>query len=299
MTVERQGTAADVARAHLAENVARLHEEEARVRSGEASAVHKMRIATRRLRMSLRTCQPLFATSTDALGDELRRLGQALSGARDAQVLRERLRHLLSSQPPELVMGPVAALIDDELSAAEQRGRADALEALEDTRYLRLLADLDALVRDLPITEEGDRPARDVFPRLIRRDAKRLRRAVRAARQAEAGEAHDAALHNARRKAKRLRYAAELAVPALGKPAKKLASSAEEVQQALGEHQDSVMSRRFLREQGARMHLDGMNGFTLGRLHAIEEVRAAAAAEDFERAWVRVKRRRIRKGRAG
>jgi CHAD domain-containing protein len=162
----------------------------------------------------------------------------------------------------------------------------------------RLLADLDALARDLPMTEEGDRAARDVFPRLVRRDARRLRRAVRAARIVEPGEAHDAALHDARKKAKRLRYAAELAVPALGKRARKLAASAEAVQQALGEHQDTVMSRRFLLEQGARMHLDGMNGFTLGRLHAIEEARAAAAVEDFERAWAQVKDHRIPKGRA-
>ena len=299
MTVERHVTAAEVVRAHLAENVARLREQEARVRSGETSAVHKMRIAARRIRTVLQTCQPLFDHSTDAVSDELRRLGRVLGDARDAQVLRERLGHLVSTQPPELVMGPVEVLVDDELSAAEQRGRAHALEALQDARYLRLLDDLDALVRDLPTTEEGDGPARDVLPRLVRRDAKRLRRAVRAARQVEAGDAHDAALHNARKKAKRLRYAAELAVPALGKQAKKLASAAKEVQQALGEHQDTVMSRRFLREQGARMHVDGMNGFTLGRLHAIEEARAAAATEDFERAWAHVKDRKVRTRRAG
>ena len=299
MTVERHGTAAEVVRAHLAENVATMREQEARVRSGETSAVHKMRIAARRTRTVLQTCQPLFDGGTDVLSDELRRLGRALGGARDAQVLRERLGHLVSTQPPELVMGPVDVLVDDELRAAEQRGRAHALDVLDDARYFGLLDDLDALVRDLPMTEEGDGPARDVFPRLVRRDATRLRRAVRAARQVEAGEAHDVALHNARKKAKRLRYAAELAVPALGKQAKKLASAAKEVQQALGEHQDTVMSRRFLREQGARMHVDGMNGFTLGRLHAIEEARAAAATEDFQRAWAHVKDRKVRKRRAG
>ena len=299
MTVERDATAAELVCAHLADNLARLRAQEARVRSGETSGVHKMRITARRLRTTLRTCQPLFEASTDALSDDLRWLGRALSGARDAQMLRERLRHLMSGQPPELVMGPVDVLVDDELSAAEQRGRAQALEALEDTRYLRLLDDLDALVRDLPMTAEGDMPARDVLPRLVRRDAKRLRRAVRAARQPGAGEARDAALHDARKKAKRLRYAAELAVPALGKRAKKLASSAKEVQLALGEHQDTVMSRRFLREHGGRMHVEGMNGFTLGRLHAIEEARAAAATEDFDRAWAHVKDRRIRKRDAG
>lgn len=293
MTVDRGVTAAEVVRAHLADHVARLRKQEARVRAGEASAVHKMRIAARRLRAALTTCRPLVAADTDGLRDELRWLGRALSGARDAQVLRERLRHLLSTQPPELVMGPVDVLVDDELGAAEQRGRAQVLDALADPRYLRLLHDLDALMVDLPVTPEGHEPAYDVLPRLVRRDAKRLRRAVRAARSSEPGEAHDEALHEARKKAKRLRYAGELAARALGTPAKKLASAAEQVQQALGEHQDTVMSRRFLREQGARMHVAGTNGFTLGRLHAIEEARAAAAVEDFEDAVRRLGARRI------
>jgi CHAD domain-containing protein len=196
-------------------------------------------------------------------------------------------------------MGPVDVLVDDELSAAEQRGRAQALAALDDPRYARLLDGLDALARDLPATEEAGRPAGEVLPRLVRRDLKRLRRAVRDTAEVESGAAYDVALHDARKKAKRLRYAAEMAVPALGKQAKRLASSAKEVQRALGEHQDTVMSRRFLREHGARMHVDGVNGFTLGRLHAIEETNAAASVEDFERAWIDVKDRRIRKRRAG
>ena len=54
------------------------------------------------------------------------------------------------------------------------------------------------------------------------------------------------------------------------------------------------MSRRFLREQGARMNRAGTNGFTLGRLHAIEEERAAAAVDDFERAVRRVESTKIR-----
>ena len=281
-------TAAEVVRDHLARSVASLREQEAMVRSGEEHGVHSMRIAARRLRTALRTCQPLIEVRTDVLADELRWLGRALSGARDAQVLRERLRHLLSTQPPELVMGPVEVLVDDELCAAEQRGRAQALEALGSARYLRLLDGLDALVRDLPTTEEADGPPCDVLPGLVRRDARRLRRAVRDAGSAGPGEAHDVALHNARKKAKRLRYAGEMAVPTLGEPAEELASAAKLVQQALGEHQDAVMSRRFLREQGARMHVAGMNGFTLGRLHALEEAHAAAAVDDFEHALRRV-----------
>ena len=192
-------------------------------------------------------------------------------------------------------MGPVGVLIDDELSVAEQQGRRKAVAALEDTRYFRLLAELDAFVLDLPVTDEAEEPARDVLPRLLRRDAERLHRAVQHARQVEAGDAHDASLHDVRKKAKSLRYAAELAVPALGRPAKKLVSSAKGVQQALGEHQDTVMSRAFLREHGARSHAGGLNGFTLGRLHAIEEARAGAATRDFEQALADLDLSKVRK----
>ena len=296
----RRGTAALAVRAHLTEHIARLHGQDGRVRSGEPGSVHKMRIATRRLRMALKTCGPLFEDdATTTLEGDLRRLGRVLSAARDAQVLRERLRDLVSTQPPELVMGPVGVLIDDELSVAEQAGRRNAVAALEDARYFRLLDDLDAFVRDLPVTDEGDRPAHRVLPGLLRRDAKRVQRAVKHVRRAEPGEAHDAALHEVRKKAKRLRYAAELAVPVLRKPATKLASAAKEVQQALGEHQDTVMSREFLREHGARSHAEGLNGFTLGRLHAIEEARAEAATKDFDRAWADLDISRVRKRLGG
>ena len=295
----RDGTAGDVVRAHLVEHLAALLREDGRVRSGEADSVHKMRIAARRLRAALQTCAPLFEDGGYVvLREDLRWLGRDLSAARDAQVLRERLRHLVAEEPSELVMGPVAVSIDDALGAAERSGRARALEVLDDRRYLRMLDALDAFVGDLPVTGDGDAPAREVLPRLLRSDVERLRRAVRDARRAEDGRARDVALHTARKKAKRLRYAAELAVPALGRPAEELASAAKGVQQVLGEHQDTVMSRAFLRELGARMHSDGLNGFSLGRLHAIEQARADAAALDLEEAWSAVKaagkRKRLR-----
>ncbi len=296
----RDGTAGDVVRAHLVEHVAALLREDGRVRSGEADSVHKMRIAARRLRAALQTCAPLFEDGGYVvLCDDLRWLGRELSAARDAQVLRERLRRLVAEEPSELVMGPVAVSIDDALGAAERSGRARALEALDDPRYLRMLDALDAFVLDLPMTRDGGAPAREVLPRLLRSDVTRLRRAVRDARQAEDGKARDVALHTARKKATRLRYAAELAVPALGRPAEELASAAKGVQQVLGEHQDTVMSRAFLRELGARMHTDGLNGFSLGRLHAIEQARAEAATRDLEQAWSAVKASGKRKRLAG
>lgn len=272
--------------AHLREQTAELHRQDAAVRADRAESVHRMRIAARRLRSALTSNAPLLAAgSTVPLREELRWLGTALSGARDAQVLRERLHRLLEDQPPELVMGPVRARLDLELGAAERHGRAQALEALDSERYYRLLDALDDVLRAPPVRRTAETPAATALPRLLRRDAKRLRRAVRATRTARGEAARDAALHEARKKAKRLRYAAESAEPVLGGRAGELAAAAKRVQEALGEHQDTVVARQRLREYAVTAHLSGENGFTFGRLHGLEEARARECELAFRQAW--------------
>jgi CHAD domain-containing protein len=280
------GSAGQAVEAYLIAHVAELLRQDGQLRTDGHDAVHQLRIATRRLRSALVTYRPLLETgSVDGIGDELRWLGQSLADARDAQVLRERLHDLVSAEPSELVLGPVMGRIDDELRAAERTGLEQASETLDSERYLRLLDSLDQLVAAVPLTAVAGRPVRDELPRLLHRDAKRLRRAVAAIGRSAGGPEHDAALHDARKKAKRLRYAAESAVPVLGKPAARLAASVKKMQQALGEHQDSVVSRERLREYGVRAHGNGENGFTFGRLHALEQSRGDAAERVFEAAW--------------
>jgi CHAD domain-containing protein len=291
-----RSSAAAVVRVQLTQQIAELHEQDARLRTDEPGSVHRLRIAARRLRSVLRTYVPLLDPgAADAVGEELRWLGQSLADARDAQVLRERLHDLVSSEPPELVLGPVSARIDDELSTAYRSGREQALAALDSDRYFRLLDDLDELLATTPLTAEADTPAAEVLPRLLRRDTKRLRRAVRRIADAQGSEQHDAALHEARKKAKRLRYAAESTVPVLGKRAKTLATASKDVQQALGRHQDSVVARTWLREYGVQTHLNGENTFTVGRLHALEQARAEQAEREFETAWKALRSKKLRR----
>ncbi|TGN63250.1 CYTH and CHAD domain-containing protein [Nocardioides eburneiflavus] len=293
----RRSTAGAAVTHRLDRQVDRLLAQDRRVRSGEEGSVHKMRIAARRLRSALKTYGPLFddATATDSLGQELRWLGQALAPARDAQVLRERLIELVAAEPDHLVLGPVAAVIDDDLRAAERDAREATLVALEGQRYFRLLDALDELVQAPSFTAEAEKAARKVFPRLLHRDAKRLRRSVKEVRRAESGEKHDVALHDARKKAKRLRYAAESMTPVLGKRADELAASVKVIQRVLGQFQDTVMSRRVLRDYGARAHVEGHNGFTYGRLHMLEEARAEAAVREFDDAWTRLSLKGLRR----
>jgi CHAD domain-containing protein len=233
--------------------------------------------------------------SVEPLRNDLKWLGQSLGRARDADVLRDHLDEVLSAEPAELVLGPVATRIDDTLGAQHQMGVEEALEALRSERYYRLLDSLDDLITWSAWTVLAEEPAGRVVPKLLRRDAKRLERAVSEIDEADDPQAHDAALHEARKKSKRYRYAAESAIRAYGKPAKRLARRAKQVQATLGEHQDAVVARAALRDLGVQAHLSDENGFTYGRLHALEQQRADRAEAEFEKAWRRLPRRRLRR----
>ena len=70
--------------AHLREQVATLEAFDPMVRRDKPDAVHKMRVATRRLRSARATFQPLLASKSDGdLRAELKWLAGVLGEARD------------------------------------------------------------------------------------------------------------------------------------------------------------------------------------------------------------------------
>ena len=159
------------------------------------------------------------------------------------------------------------------------------MRALDGERFGRLMEALDELVGKRVFTRDADVPGLEVFPDLLDGEATRLRRAVDEIANAENQEERDIALHDVRKKAKRLRYAAEATSPGLGEDASALAAIAAHVQRALGEHQDSVMSQQRLREYAARAQARGDTDFPYGRMHDLERARADAAERDFQAAW--------------
>jgi len=283
---QRKGTAAAVVLAYLQAQVTALKEQDPLVRQDAPDAVHQMRVATRRLRSSLATHRRLFDVDrTTALREELRLLGGLLGEARDAEVMHERLRAMVGEEPPDLVLGPVAQRLDVDLGTTYKSAHGKVLRALEQKRYFRLLDSLDEFLADPPLSEEAQGPAAKVIPKSVRRDLKRVRRAVKEAKRARGTEAADPALHEARKTAKRLRYACETAAPVFGKRALKLEKSAHGIQQVLGDHQDSFVARQLLRKAGVEAFGQHENGFSYGRLHALEEARAARSAKKFWRRW--------------
>ena len=282
-----KGPAADVILAYLSEQIRELKTQDPLVRLDARGAVHKMRVATRRMRSALATYRKLLdaADKMNSLRDELKWLAGVLGEARDAEVMHARLRDMVAGEPDELVMGPVTRRIDLELGADYQKAHTKVLEALDRPRYFRLLDALESLLAAPPLAPLASKPARKVIPRLVQRDVKRLRSAVRDAKKHPAGTSDHPALHEARKDGKRLRYAAEAAAPINPKKSGHLADAAQSVQKILGDHQDSVVTRELLRRLGAQAFVQGENGFSYGRLHALEQAVALETEARFHRQW--------------
>jgi CHAD domain-containing protein len=284
---KRTGPAGDVMLAYLRQQVKELKEQDPLVRQDAHDAIHKMRVATRRMRSALATYRKLLdnAETVGFLRNELKWLAGVLGEARDAEVMHARLTNMVAEEPGELVMGPVTRRVDLELGGAYQQAHARALEALDGVRYFRLLDALEALFAAPPFAPLASKPAVKVIPRMVQRDVKRLRTAAQEARRHAAGTGDHPALHEARKDGKRLRYAAEAAAPVNPKQAARLADAAHGIQKVLGDHQDSVVTRELLRRLGAEAFTLGENGFSYGRLHALEQSAALEAEARFHREW--------------
>ncbi len=258
---------------YLQDKVEALLAADPAVREERDDSVHKMRVATRRMRSVLATYRPLFDQAvTEPLRAELKWLGWLLGEVRDAEVMHAHLVAALGELPADQVLGPVRARIDGDLQGSYIAARERLLSELDGSRYFRLLDNLDALVRTPPLRSLAGKPATKVMPRRVARERRRLR-----ARR-------DGPLHDVRKAAKRARYAAEVAAPAVGRPAERFVEAMTELQETLGVHQDAVVTRSALRRMGAQAHIAGENGFTFGVLHGLESARGDQAERDFRAA---------------
>ncbi len=276
-----------------------------RVRRDERDAVHKMRVGTRRLRSTLKTFRPLYdRDTTDRLRAELRWLAESLGHVRDAEVLAARLGRALDAEPDELVLGPVRSRLIDGLRADTVRHRRALIAVLDGARYARLLDDLDELIA-APPTERGARPAARELRSRVRKTVGEVEELLDEADRAAGREPgqpplagvldRDTALHEARKSAKRARYAGEAAAPVVGGPAERLAAAMEGIQELLGDHHDSVVTRDLLRSSGLAAYAAGENAFTYGLLHARQATDASRLEADLPAARKKVTGKKIRR----
>ncbi|MEU8794698.1 CYTH and CHAD domain-containing protein [Streptomyces sp. NPDC048643] len=280
------GTAGDHVLAHLRAQRDAIVELDPAVRRDVPDSVHSMRVATRRLRGTFGSyAKVLDPAVTGPIGDELKWLAGELGVDRDREVLTERLTQALGELPRSLVGGPVRTRLRTWAHARHGGSRRRLLAVLDGKRYLALLSALDALVADPPLLKAAAGDPERVIAKAVRKDVAKVSELVAQALDGRPGTDRDLAMHEARKKAKRTRYAAEAAVPALGAPAAGLAKAMKSLQGLLGDHQDSVMTREALRELAALAHAAGESSFTYGVLYGREEQRAAAVEAALPGAW--------------
>jgi CHAD domain-containing protein len=264
-TVE-SGTVGDLAAAYLAAQCEVLASNDVGMRTG-TPAVHKTRVAARRLRSTLRIFGDVFdAAPALDLDNELKWYADVLGKVRDCDILSSRLDKQIADLPPEQVRGPVEAEVTKTLDAEREDALLRLNEAMRTRRYEHLVQLLRGWRAAPPLTDaaaEDGSTATTYAEKAKQKAEKRLRKAEDVEK-----------LHRARKAFKRARYAAELAQPA-DKQMKSVAQDAEELQTVLGEHQDATVAAAFLDKISGDREIGAGSAFTYGILMANELNRAA------------------------
>lgn len=253
----------------------------------DPEGVHHARVATRRLRSDLRTFRTVLdQESTAALQEELGWLGRELGAARDADVLLERLTARVGELPEASAEG--ASRVIGALAERRAQAHAGLLQALRSDRYLDLIDQLIEAAQTPALVEEvAGRGATKALPPIVRRAWRTLDKYVKALPD----QPSDEELHRVRILAKRCRYAAEASAPSLGKRTHKLANAARGLQDVLGELNDAVVARRWLRDWAVHTR-SGAGGFAAGELAALERAAAHEARSQWPKVWKRLKANR-------
>lgn len=242
--------AGDVVRAYLAAQVGVLQALEAAVIVDEPDAVHRSRVATRRLRSALRVFAPVLDRGRiEPLRDELKWLGEVLGAPRDAEVLLEEFGDLLAELGPEVVTPEVRGRLLASLEQQHATAHAALVRALASGRHADLRAVLAGLVAEPPLLAAAGGPAASVLPPLVRRAVERVETLYDLAEQRPRRLER---WHDVRKAAKAVRYCSEALTGAFGPPARELVKAWKGVTESFGVLQDAVVARELLEDALAR-----------------------------------------------
>jgi CHAD domain-containing protein len=207
---------------------------------------------------------------------------------RDLDVLLERLRREGEDLSPRL------RVLFEALETRRDEARAALLEDLRSGRYVDLLDRLVEAAREPRLSDRAQRPSRKVLPALAARSWRKLDKAARVL----GDDSPDEDLHRVRVLTKRARYAAEAVAPALarkpGRKAARFAGRAADVQDVLGELQDSVVAAKTLQDFALERRHKGPLNLATGRMLERESRRHDAARAAFGPAMRKLGRKKLR-----
>jgi triphosphatase len=276
-------SAGEVAFAILRRHFAVMLAHEPGVRLGEdPEELHDMRVATRRLRATLRLYAEALPKRAERFEKDLHWAADALGDVRDLDVHLERLaEEALVDGNEEYLEKAITALKERRIEA-----RRRMLEVLNSDRYERLVSGFSGMLRR-GRSPAPTSPILEVAPELIRRRHKKVRKAARGLTEDSPPEA----FHDLRKKGRRLRYALEPLQEIYGKPAKQMIGRLKSVQDDLGEQQDLVVAVGTLRELAFSEDLPPQAVFSIGSMAG----RYARDAEQIRSGFLDSKKLRVLK----
>ena len=253
--VDATMSAGEVAFAVLRQHLATMLGNEPGVRLGEdPEYLHDMRVATRRLRATLKLYAKFLPKRAQRLERDLKWIAGPLGAVRDLDVHLEHLARE-ASRWDEDDLERVSAALGEHRNDARRR----MMETLDSARYERLVSGISGMVRRGRSPEEPP-PILEVVPDLLGRRYKKVRKA---AKRLESGSPPED-FHDLRKKGRRLRYAIEPLRGIYGKPAKKMVDLLKEMQDDLGGHQDLVVFAGLMREIAVSGDLPPQTVFAMG-----------------------------------
>ena len=267
------------------------------VRRDVEDSVHQYRVACRALRSLLQTYAPLLeADATGAVIRDLEKLGKLLSVARDAEVVRDQVQEKVAALPggpqgaiAEMISGKTVKRLRGVKAERYEAAHAQQVKRMRSSWYFEVLDRLDAFALALPLNPElpeGDTAAAAAMVPLATDQVDAV-----LALAAAVGSEQDLArrldlMHEVRKEAKRLRYAVKAVQDAtgldLGAELVARMKTAKKLQEALGEHRDSVMFQEHVLTTSKVAARKGEDTFGYGVLFAAEfalQARTEAAAE--------------------
>jgi len=248
--------------------------------------VHQARVEVRRFRARTRALRPLLDRPwlEDADAD-MKWFGDLLGKVRDADVLSEDLERLAAALP-ELDFFAGRELLGG-LRVERAAARSALVAAVDSDRYRDLVDRLLAAAVDPPLgaASSEDDPAEQVLPALLTKQWRRLCHDV----AATTVDPSNGALHEARKGAKKLRYAAEMAEAAVGAPAHRLVKAGRRLQRILGEVHDAATAETWLRNRV--LELDSLAAaVAAGELIARERAGYLDNRDRWPEAWRKARR---------
>ncbi|HEV3120944.1 MAG TPA: CHAD domain-containing protein [Isosphaeraceae bacterium] len=254
----------------------------------DVEGVHRMRSAARRLRGELKAFEDLVECHWALpLNGELKWLGAALGEVRDLDVFEERFKVWAGELRPAL------AKLDCDVNRKRDVARGQLERALKGERYHAILSLLEQAQRCPSLTPEADTPCGKALPPLVEKIWDKLKKDGRALEPDDDDETY----HALRKRAKRVRYAAEAVARSIAKrqarAAKRFAREIEHVQDVLGLHQDAVSARATIEAYAAEGSTDSAYLVAIGRLIERVAMVALESRAEFPKAWKQLDRGKL------